>query len=92
MASADYRGEARLGYRKESVSRLMVLPRAGVSSEEAARAVLSSLGPRTGFHPEDGDALRWFEPPAFLVKADSANHAVVGRVDIQSTRAREFPN
>jgi putative ABC transport system permease protein len=61
VASVDYRGKARLGYRKESVSRLMVFPRAGVSSEEVARVVLCSLGPRTGFHPEDGDALGWFD-------------------------------
>ena len=39
----------------------MVFPRPGVSAEESVKAVLSSLGPRAGFHPEDGDALKWFD-------------------------------
>jgi len=58
--------EAKLGYRKEAVSRLMVYARPGVSAEESVNAVLSSLGPRAGFHPEDGDALKWFDSAQLL--------------------------
>jgi len=62
--------EAKLGYRKEAVSRLMVFARAGVSPEESTKAVLSSLGPRAGFHPEDADALKWFDFGQFLGLVD----------------------
>jgi putative ABC transport system permease protein len=62
--------EAKLGYRKESVSRLMVFPRPGVSPEASVDAVLSSLGPRAGFHPEDADALKWFDFGQFLGLVD----------------------
>jgi putative ABC transport system permease protein len=58
--------EAKLGYRKESVSTLMVFPRPGIPAEASVRAVLASLGPRAGFHPEDADALRWFDFGQFL--------------------------
>ena len=62
--------EAKLGYRKESVSRLMVYPRPGVSAEASVKAVLSSLGPRAGFHPDDSDALKWFDFGQFLGLVD----------------------
>ena len=62
--------EAKLGYRKEAVSRLMVYMLPGVSAAESANAVLSSLGPRAGFHPEDGDALKWFDNGQFLDLVD----------------------
>jgi putative ABC transport system permease protein len=62
--------EAKLGYRKEAVARLMVYARPGVSAEEAVKAVLASLGPRAGFHPEDGDAVRWFDSARFLDLVD----------------------
>ncbi len=62
--------EDKLGYRKESVSTLMVFPRAGVPPEQSTRAVLASLGPRAGFHPEDADALKWFDFGQFLGLVD----------------------
>jgi putative ABC transport system permease protein len=62
--------EAKLGYRKEAVGRLMVYPRRGVSAASAVKAVLASLGPRAGFHPEDGDALKWFDTGQFLDLVD----------------------
>ena len=62
--------EAKLGYRKEAVSKLLVFPRPGVSTEESVTAVLASLGPRAGFHPEDDDAVRWFDFTALLGVVD----------------------
>ena len=62
--------EAKLGYRKEAVSRLMVFALPGVSAEESVNAVLSSLGSRAGFHPEDGDALKWFDSAQLLDLVD----------------------
>jgi putative ABC transport system permease protein len=62
--------EARLGYREEAVSRLVVYPRPGVSSERSVRAMLASLGPRAGFHPEDGDAVKWFDLTELLGMVD----------------------
>jgi putative ABC transport system permease protein len=62
--------EDKLGYRKESVSTLMVFPRAGVPPEQSTRAVLASLGPRAGFHPADADALKWFDFGQFLGLVD----------------------
>jgi len=62
--------EAKLGYRKEAVSKLLVFPRPGVSPEESVTAVLASLGPRAHFHPEDADAVRWFDFTALLGVVD----------------------
>jgi putative ABC transport system permease protein len=62
--------EARLGYREQAVSRLMVFALPGVSPEDSVNAVLSSLGPRAGFHPEDADALKWFDFAQFLGLVD----------------------
>ena len=62
--------EARLGYREQAVSRLMVFALPGVSPEDSVSAVLSSLGRRAGFHPEDADALKWFDFSQFLGLVD----------------------
>jgi len=62
--------EARLGYREQAVSRLMVFALPGVSPEDSVSAVLSSLGRRAGFHPEDADALKWFDFAQFLGLVD----------------------
>lgn len=53
--------EAVLGFDEKAVSRLDVYPRAGVAPERALRAVLASMGPRAGFHPDDRDAVLWFD-------------------------------
>jgi putative ABC transport system permease protein len=53
--------EALLGYDERQVARFMVYPRRGVSPERALRAVLATVGPRAGFHPDDIDAVRWFD-------------------------------
>ena len=53
--------EALLGYDENAVERLSAYPRRGVSPERALRLVLATLGPRAGFHPDDLDAVRWFD-------------------------------
>jgi putative ABC transport system permease protein len=62
--------EERLGYDEEAVGSLLLFPRPGVSSEEAVAAVLSVLGPRSGFHPDDSDAFRWFDTTQILGLVD----------------------
>lgn len=62
--------EARLGYREEAVSRLLVYPRPGVSSQRSVEAMLGSLGPSAGFHPEDADAVKWFDLTELLGMVD----------------------
>jgi putative ABC transport system permease protein len=53
--------ETLLGYREESVERLSVFPRAEASGRRTIEAVLATIAPRAGFHPEDTDAVRWFD-------------------------------
>ncbi len=53
--------ETVLGYDERSVGRFLLYPRPGVEPEKALRAVLAVLGPRAGFHPDDLDAVRWFD-------------------------------
>jgi putative ABC transport system permease protein len=53
--------EQHLGHREEALSRILVYPRPRVSTEAALGAVRHSLGPRSGFHPEDRDALRVYD-------------------------------
>ncbi len=53
--------ENRLGFEEEAVGNLLLFPRPGVSSREAVAGVLAVLGPRSGFHPEDTDAVKWFD-------------------------------
>ncbi|MFI5397062.1 MAG: ABC transporter permease [Candidatus Binatia bacterium] len=53
--------EALFGYDEKSVSILVVYPRPGVTPERAFRAVVATLGPRAGFHPDDIDAVRWYD-------------------------------
>jgi putative ABC transport system permease protein len=53
--------EALLGYDEKAVARINLYPRPGVAPERALRAVLTTLGPRAGFHPDDIDAVRWFD-------------------------------
>jgi putative ABC transport system permease protein len=62
--------EAKLGYRKEAVSKLLVFQRPGVSAAKSVEAVLASLGPRSGFHPDDDDAIKWFDSARFLGLVD----------------------
>ncbi|MEE3332638.1 MAG: ABC transporter permease [Myxococcota bacterium] len=53
--------EARLGYDPEQVSGVLLIPRDGVDAEVAVAAALKTLGPRAGFHPDDADAIKWFD-------------------------------
>ena len=62
--------EAKLGYRKEAVSRLMLCALPGVGAADSVDAVLASLGPQAGFHPDDGDAVKWFDFAQFLDLVD----------------------
>jgi putative ABC transport system permease protein len=62
--------EARLGYREEAVSSLLLFPRPGVDAERAISAVLRALGPRAGFHPDDLDAVKRFDLASLLGLVD----------------------
>lgn len=62
--------EARLGYREEAVSSLLLFPRPGVDAERAVSAVLRALGPRAGFHPDDVDAVKRFDLASLLSIVD----------------------
>jgi putative ABC transport system permease protein len=53
--------EARLGYDRDRIARLLAFPKPGVSGKDVVDSVLSTLASRRGFHPEDGDAVRWFD-------------------------------
>ena len=54
--------EAHLGFRKESVSRLLVFPRPDVDAETAFRAAMPTLARLCSFHPDDPDAVKHFGP------------------------------
>jgi putative ABC transport system permease protein len=62
--------EAHLGFRKESVSRLLLVPRTGIDGETAFRTVVGSLGPLCGFHPDDPDAVKHFDLSKMLGMVD----------------------
>lgn len=53
--------ESLLGFSDKAVERLSVYPRPGVAPQRALHLVLATLGPRAGFHPDDLDAVRWFD-------------------------------
>jgi putative ABC transport system permease protein len=53
--------EVLLGYDERALSRINIYPRPGVNPEKALRSVLTTLGPRADFHPDDVDAVRWFD-------------------------------
>jgi ABC-type antimicrobial peptide transport system permease subunit len=53
--------EQRLGYDPASVEFASVILRPGAPAKPALRAVLASLAPKAGFHPDDTDAVRWFD-------------------------------
>jgi len=50
--------EARLGFDEKAVTQLQIKPREGIPPELALKAVLTELGPRAGFHPDDSHAVR----------------------------------
>lgn len=62
--------EDRLGYDRERLGRVLIYPRAGVDGGEAVRGVLGSLGPLSGFHPDDGDAVWQHDVAQYLVLVD----------------------
>ncbi|MEE9607243.1 MAG: ABC transporter permease [Myxococcota bacterium] len=62
--------ESRLGYREQALTSLLLIPRAGVEAERAVAAVLARLGPPSGFHPEDADAVKWYDTTAILAMSD----------------------
>jgi putative ABC transport system permease protein len=62
--------EIHFGYREDEVERYSIFPRPGVAAEPALEAVVSSLAPRIGFHPEDTDAFRWFDLSSLLRMID----------------------
>lgn len=62
--------EAHLGFRKESVSRLLVFPRFGIDGDTAFRAATRTLAPLAGFHPDDPDAIKHFDLSTILGLVD----------------------
>lgn len=62
--------EAHLGFNKESVSRLLVFPRAGIDGETAFRAMAPTLARLCGFHPDDPDAVKHFDLSKILGLVD----------------------
>jgi putative ABC transport system permease protein len=62
--------EQRLGFREDSVEFASVILRPGAAAQPALRAVLASLAPRAGFHPDDTDAVRWFDLTGILGMID----------------------
>jgi putative ABC transport system permease protein len=62
--------EARLGFSAEDVEWLSIFPKPGVSGEEALRAVVATIAGRAGFHPDDTDAVRWFDTTKLLRMID----------------------
>jgi putative ABC transport system permease protein len=53
--------EVRLGFHREDVERINVYPRPGASAEEVVGAIVANISERAGFHPEDTDAMRFFD-------------------------------
>jgi len=53
--------EAELGFDERALSRINIYPRDGVDPRDALQRALLTLGPRVGFHPDDLDAVRWFD-------------------------------
>jgi putative ABC transport system permease protein len=62
--------EVRLGFSEEDVERINVYPRPGVSGREVVGAVVANLSERAGFHPEDTDAIRYFDLTDMLGMVD----------------------
>jgi putative ABC transport system permease protein len=62
--------EQRLGFREDSVEFASVILRPGAPAQPALRAVLASLAPKGGFHPDDTDAVRWFDLTTLLGSID----------------------
>lgn len=53
--------EGRLGYDRDRISRLIAFSRPGVPATQVVDEVVSTLARRRGFHPDDTDAVRWFD-------------------------------
>lgn len=62
--------EQRLGFREDSIEFASVILRPGATAKPALRAVLGSLAPKAGFHPDDTDAVRWFDLTGILGMID----------------------
>ncbi|MEE8557923.1 MAG: ABC transporter permease [Myxococcota bacterium] len=62
--------EARLGYDEDRVERWSIYLRPRVEPGTALRAVVATLASRAGFHPDDTDAVRWFDLSAMLGLVD----------------------
>jgi putative ABC transport system permease protein len=53
--------EERLGFHQEKVSRLLLFPRTAADPNATRLAALATLARRAGFHPDDADAIKWFD-------------------------------
>jgi len=77
--------EARLGYRKDGQRIFIVYPRAGADSQAAFRAVIASLARRSGFHPDDADAVRTFDLSQLLGFVDMIHIIFTGFIGVAGT-------
>lgn len=77
--------EARLGFRKDGARIFIVYPRAGADSKAALRAVIATLARRSGFHPDDVDALRRFDLSELLGFVDLLHVIFTGFIGVAGT-------
>jgi putative ABC transport system permease protein len=77
--------EARLGFSAEDVEWLSVFPKTGVSAQEALSAVVATIAGRVGFHPDDTDAVRWFDTTKLLRMIDLMHIGFLAFIGIAGT-------
>jgi putative ABC transport system permease protein len=77
--------ETRLGFRKDGDRVFIVYPRPGVDSKFALREVVASLARRSGFHPDDVDAVRSFDLSQLLGFVDLISAIFTGFIGVAGT-------
>lgn len=77
--------EARLGFRKDGERIFIVYPRAGADARAALHAVVATLARRSGFHPDDVDALRRFDLSELLGLVDLIHAIFTGFIGVAGT-------
>ncbi len=77
--------ETRLGFRKDGERVFIIYPRPGVDSKSAFREVIASLARRSGFHPDDTDAVRSFDLSQLLGFVDLITLIFTGFIGVAGT-------
>lgn len=77
--------EARLGMDEDAVAWVTVYPRPDIPSAEALRAVTAGLARRANFHPDDEDALRYFDIASILGAIDLMDVAMTLFIGVAGT-------